>query len=368
MPRVAHVISTPAGIGGAEKVLLAIVEGGRERGWDQLILNPFAEDPHSSAIRRATPSVPYDGMPSSILGLPRLRGWLRGALRTFRPHLVHAHLFHALVALASLRREEGCSTILTHHHGALLQHQGRKFDALLDRWAGQRVDEIVAVSESVRRFLLDTYGYEECKVSCIPNGWSGEPGISNRPVSPLTVVSVANLREEKGHDLLLRAFETTRRSVPEARLVLVGGGPLASRIRSLVAELQLGESVILTGPVEDVWPFLQTSHLFVQASSYETSGLAVMEAMAAGLPVVASDVGATRELVDPGVTGDLFASGNAAQLAEKMTHLLRSAALRDKWGRSARRVASGLHIDRAVERYYELYEDMLSRTGIWRER
>jgi glycosyltransferase involved in cell wall biosynthesis len=121
--------------------------------------------------------------------------------------------------------------------------------------------------------------------------------------------------------------------------------------------------VTLAGAVEDIWPCLARAHVFALASHYEPLGIAILEAMAAGLHVVATEVGGIPEIVQPGVTGELVADGDAAAMADRLIALLGSAALRERMGAAAKEAAAGMTMDVTVDRYFALYERLLGGSG-----
>jgi glycosyltransferase involved in cell wall biosynthesis len=288
-------------------------------------------------------------------------------LRALRPEIVHVHLFHASVAVASVRLPPGTRALLTHHHGDHLVHLGRQGAATWDRWAGRRYDSVVAISEAVRRFLIDAYGYPPRKVERIRNGWEGTPcehESSDRP----TVICVGNFREQKGHLDLIEAFAQVHSRIPEARLLLVGEGELRPGIEESVRALDLSDSVELRGEVQDVWPEFARADIFALASHYEPLGIAVIEAMAAGLPVVATGVGGIPELVSPNKTGHLVQPGRPADLADSLTGLLRSPELRSRYGREALRRAQELRMEETVSQYLRLYAGLLGAPELSRSR
>jgi glycosyltransferase involved in cell wall biosynthesis len=341
MPRIAHVISTPERLGGAERVLEALVGGAADRAWEQRVLNPFARDPEASALRAFCPEGTYRGAPCTrFREVPALRSWLKAELTGFGPDLVHAHLFHAGAVVASFRRPGGARRVLTHHHGNKLVMDGGWPLATIDRIAGLRYDKVVAVSEWGRRFLVSRYRYPSRSLECIPNGWRGNPRSVPAAAPEPTVVSVANFRAQKGHEVLLAAFDGVLEQVPGARLVLVGEGER-----------------------QDIWPCLARAHVFALASHYEPLGIAILEAMAAGLPVVATEVGGIPEIVQPGVTGELVADGDAAAMTDRLIALLGSAALRERMGAAAKEAAAGMTMDVTVDRYFALYERLLGGSG-----
>ena len=358
MPRIAHVISTPEGIGGAEVGLTSLLDAGREHGWDQAVLNPFAKRIDGGALanacRSVAPAATFEAHRChSLRELPGTRAWLATQIAAGCFDIVHAHLFHAAVLVGSLCRQIDAATILTHHHGDHNVAEGRRLRVLADRHFGRQFDRVVAVSEWVRRFLIETYHYPKDLVEVIPNGWGGHPLAPRSHTGP-TLVCVAHMREQKGHADLLRAFALVRAEVPSARLRLVGNGPLCHSLRDLAGDLDLGGAVQFEGAVDDVWPVLAESDVFVLASHYEPLGIAAMEAMAAGLPVVATNVGGLPELVKPQQNGVLVPPRSPHALAQALIDVLTSknyASLRS----NARSASAQWHASTMAARYIALY-------------
>lgn len=362
--RIAYVISTTSGSGGAERLLLRLVQEGDARGWDQFVLNPFAQQvPAAYTDLAATPRYRRRGC-DRLVELPALRRWVREELRAFRPDIVHVMLFHALLTVASLPRRTVGWRLLTHVYGEGLRSEDAIVKARLDRWAGRRFDGVVAISEAVRRYLVDDCGYPATDVTCIPPGWEGDPLLTDTTDRPPTIVCVAGLRQEKGHDILLAAFRSVLRQVPDARLVLVGDGELRAPLENHAQALGVAGSVEFLGAVPEIWPNLAEAHIFAMASSTEAFGMAIVEAMAAGLPVVAPALGGIPELVVPGVSGELFPPGDHEAMARHLVGLLTSPVTRSRMGEEARKIAEPLRMTHTIPRYFDLYDAMLrSRRG-----
>lgn len=359
-PRVAHVISTPAGIGGAERVLQALVCSARDSGGTAHVFNPFAREPGSAPLRKILPDGSYIGLPCRTLGaVPSTRRALFRATQAFNPDIVHAHLFHASAMLATLPRPSGAARILTHHHGDIFAIENDRVREHLDRIATKRYDHVVPVSHAAREFLISRYGISQDRVRVILNGWSGDPRPRAAPDDAPTVICTANFRAQKGHTVLLAAFQQVLARLPSARLLLVGTGPLEGTVKREVASRGLQHAVAMCGHVDDIWPYLAESHVFALASHYEPLGIAAIEAMAAGLPVVAADVGGLPELVEPGVTGELFPKGDAAALARILTKLLTDPARARRLGTNGAARAESLTTEAMVERYFALYHEVL---------
>jgi len=361
MPCIVHMISTPSGFGGGEAVMLALLRGGAERGWEQAVLNPFARSADEELARRCA-DFAYEALPAPgprSLAMPAAMRWARRRLDELSPDVFQAYLAHALVLAAALPRRSGAVRVLSHQHGSHFESSGRKLGAMLDRFAGRRFDHVVACSEAVREYLLETYRYPPDYVTTIRNGWSGTPLKLRKDPRP-TVVCTANFRAQKGHPVLIEAFATVAERVPEARLALLGDGAELPAARRLVAELGLERSVELPGAQADVWPWLAKAHVFALASHYEPLGIAVLEAMAAGLPVVATDVEGIAELVEPGVTGELVPPGDPRAMAQSLAALLAEPGTALKMGSAGRERAEGARMNACVEAYFGLYERLLA--------
>ena len=356
MLRIAHVISTPFDLGGAERVVLALLEDGTQ---DQILLNPFTTDENGSALALQAGKRYRGKRCASLLQVPSMRRWLQRSIEELAPDIVHAHLFHASVAVASLRNGGRYRSVLTHHHGAMFDILGRRRDRYLDVLSGKRFDAVVAVSESVRDHLVHSYGYDPDRVHVIHNGWRGEPKPHRGSLPSPTVVCVANFRSEKGHRYLIEAFSGVRAHVPNARLVLAGSGPLEAEIRGAVRRADLEAHVTFLGPVEDVWGLLADADVLVLASTSETLGMAALEGMAAGVPVVATRVGGVREVVENGESGILVSPASATELRSAIIDVLRDGSLRRSLAAAGVRRAADFSSERMVAGYAKLYERLL---------
>lgn len=355
----AHLISSKSGIGGAEKVVAALCRGAGAYGWQAAIVNPFAAAPDTEEFHALYGTVPYyQRVTQRRRQLFGGRAWTISMLRELAPRIVHVHLYHATLLAATMTPPGGAHWLLTHHYGPLLDLQGRAARAQLDRRATHRLGRTVAVSESVRDYLIGRCGIDREAATLIYNGWSGQPQPSASSGSRPTVVCVANFRREKGHEILVRAFAEVARGIPAARLVLVGAGPLEASIRAQVGEHGLAGSVDFCGTVRDVWPVLAGAHVFALASWYEPLGVAVLEAMAAALPVVATAVGGLCELVKPGTTGWLVPSGDHRALAARLVQLLTNQDMMHDFGSSAAREVASKDEASMVGKYYEVYSTL----------
>jgi glycosyltransferase involved in cell wall biosynthesis len=366
---VAHVISTPTGVGGAERTLSDLVAHGGRLGHRTLVLNPFALDPGAAEARDLYAPATYEGHRCATWReLPTLRRWLARRLVQFEPDIVHAHLFHASVLVASIRRPGNARLLLSHQHGDHLMVTRARLREQIDRAAGRRFDHVVGCSQSVEDYLLYRYGYPPARVSHVHNGWSGDPEPRSADLTGHDLICVARLRAQKNHRVLIDALVHVRKEIPDVRLLLVGDGEQRTAIEEQIRRCGLADCVELLGSVDNVWPLLARAHVFVLPSAYEPLGISVLEAMAAGLPVVASAVGGLREIVEDAVTGRLVPPGDANALSLALIELLRDRETASEMGRRGREAAEHYRVQRTLDRYRLHYDRLLAAGPARRDR
>ena len=204
------------------------------------------------------------------------------------------------------------------------------------------------------------------KIAIVPNGVDFDRVRDHQPRPRLRkVVVVANLRREKGHDVLIDAAVDVLRRFPDAAFEIVGGGPELEPLLARAEQRGVLHAFTFLGHRDDVPARLADADLFVLPSRSEAFPNAVLEAMAAGLPVVASGVGGILELVDDGRTGLLAPAGEAQPLAEHIAALMADPILAARLGAAARDAARARYsFDRMVAAFDSIYSSELTRRGI----
>ncbi len=364
MHEVIHIISTPSGVGGAERVLASLAAGDSTR-CRHRVLNPFAAGPDGVngelAALCQVAGAEYRPYRCSIgRELVGARRWLARELAAAEGAVIHVHLFHALTLTAATRWPSPARYLLTHHHGDRFVAEGQRVKAAVDRLSGRRFPTVVAVSDWTRSFLIERYGYRPERIITIRNGWSGTPQRSARGDRPPTVVCVGHLRAQKGHDTLIRAVARVVDEVAGARLLIVGEGEARTSLEGLIRREGLTERVELRGHTDDVWKVLRDADVFALASRYEPLGISLLEGMAAGLPVVATAVGGIPEVVTP-ECGYLVEPDRPAAFASRLTHLLLDPGLRSRLGNAGERRAATMRMTDTVTAYEQLYDDLAKR-------
>lgn len=320
--------------GGLEHYFVRLFRECARRGWRSCI--QYEEPPASLGYLRDLEGVGADIRVCRTEGIP-LRGSIRIArlIRSLRPRIVHVHFLDRYTRLTTplLARRLGVeSVVCTVHH---LQRLSRTSSA---RFAYARYDRVLAVSGAVADCLL-TGGVPRSVVSTHYLGLIGERERSRKlrdrfrsefglPDCAVVLSTIAFDHPVKGLDLLVDAFAGVTAKHPEARLVVIGVDSARSTLPALAARLGLSSRVHWAGIRDEGWKLLNAADIYVQPSRAEGLPLAILEAMALKLPVVATRVGGNPEAVVPGETGDLVTPGDPVALARALDRMI---ANRSRW-------------------------------------
>jgi len=342
--KVLHLI-TELNVGGAEMVLARLLGRlGRDRFDPRVACWYGARGMVGRSIRGL-------GIPVIDLNMTAKWRWdafcrLYRLLRRFRPHILHCWMFHANLPGRIIGRMAGVPIIITSRR---ISTEGPFRDGLNRLTAGLD-DRVIAVCEAARRAEIRATRVPPEKVVTIHNGLDPArfhpcPSPQERarvrhrlgvlPNGPL-IGSVGRLHAQKGYSDLLTALGIVCRQMAEIRLIIVGEGKLRSALHAQAVRAGLSGRVVFAGARCDVSEILPALDLFVLPSLYEGLPNVVLEAMAAGLPVVATGVDGTREVVLNGKTGLLVPPGDPAALAEAIGLLMEHPDLGRKMGAAGR--------------------------------
>ncbi len=354
-----------AGVSGSEWHLLVLLPALRERGVDARFLGLDVPGTDSARFYEHLDrlGVPHCSVRSGLDLSPRMAWDIHRAIRAERPDLVHTHLVHADVYGGAAARLLGIPSVSTRHNDDRYLLGPFRY---VDRAFARPARKLIAISDAVRAFL-ERAGHDPAKLVTIRYGLDELPAASSDPTpaaagvppdAPLAV-AVGRLIAQKDHATLLRAFALVRAELPQARLAILGSGPLEAETRALTTELGLAEAVVLPGRT-DIRDWLERADVFVHSSRWEGFGIVLLEAMLAGLPVVATRVSAVPEVVADGETGLLVEAGDHTGLAAHLETLLtdreRAAALGEA-GRQ--RALNEFSVGRMAERTLMLYGEVL---------
>ena len=382
-PVVCHLVERLS-YGGAEMLVHRFARGMRTGGYEPLVC--CLQD---GPLR---PLIEADGIRVECLGLPR-RSILDGPafaafgvtvlarlVRLFRRRqvsLVHAHLPDSIIWAALAGTLSGTPVIGTYHGLAILPAGRHAFDprnrlrALMYRIAERLSDRTIAVSGPVRDLLCREMGFTAQKTVLLVNGIDtaafggarddtlvrAELGLEGRRV----ITCIGRLVDNKGQQYLIEAMRDVVQSHPAAALLLVGDGPALEPLRALAQRLQIADTVRFAGSRTDVPEILALTEVFVLPSFYEGIPLALVEAMAANRPVIATSVPGNLDVIGDDGCGLLVPPKDAAALAGAIAGLLddppRARAMAARGRARARR---DFDLRRALAAMEALYDDVLA--------
>lgn len=311
----------------------------------------------------------FSGRGSSIARVKRIRKYIRD----HHVMLVHSHTPRALlVTEAALVAGRRPVHVTTKH---ILNSPGdRRFGwiyALLDRILLYFPDHLVPVSGKVYREIMSCPFMNPDRVTMIRNAIEQqsfrvaeqrESCRSEFGLKPDTIVigSSGRLEKVKRYDLMLRGFATVFERFPNSKLMLIGDGSLKTGLELLAHELRIADAVIWTGFRTDVPRLLAAMDIYIQTSVNEGLSLSILEAMAAEKPVIITDVGGARELVENGKTGILIAPGSAAEISGAIIELLEDPAKCSLFAAAGRTyVEQEFGLTQMMESYRQLYKSFL---------
>ena len=372
--RVLHVLAN-LGAGGAERMAVHIVLGLNRQRFEPAVVayrGRFGSDLEQQLDEAGVKTWFLDKGPGF--------GWrtyyrLHRVFKEFRPDIVHTHVHVLRYAFPSLVYFKPRLMVHTVHNLAEREIEPRA--RWLQRLAYRRGVIPVAVAREVAASMERLYGIGNSRVvwNCIPTDvyaspqtsrevWRAKQGFSEEDV---LFVCVARFAPQKNHALLISAFAKGPAADPKAHLVLAGQGVLRAQLQERVNELGLTNRVHFLGLRRDIPDVLGAADIFALGSDYEGNPLSVIEAMAAGLPIVSTAAGGVPELLQNGKQGFIVQPGHGEELSEAMVILLKDRDLRRTMGAAAAaRAKEKFDVSAMVRAYEDLYDELSAPSQTWR--
>ena len=350
--------------GGAERQLSILAPGLRERGFDARLIALDGGGPFEAPLRAS-------GVPLEVLGMrhqadlgPLARSPL---VRQFEPQAVVSSGVSGLyVGTAIALRRHAIHAYNEHRQVGL--DLSRRREAML-RLIVKRLDLVIAVSAEQRGVWL-ARGYPPDRIVTVANGVEANTAAGTRVAtrralgisdSAIVALLVARLRPEKRVADFARAVARSRQTHPELIGLIAGEGPDQTAVQAAVTD---PDAVRLLGHRDDIPRLLAAADVFVLTSEYEALPMAILEAMAAGLPVIATRVGGIPDIVEERVTGILVAPGNIEQIAAGLTKLTDDHSLRRAMGAAGqRRHRERWSADKMIEGYARVLRERWAARG-----
>jgi glycosyltransferase involved in cell wall biosynthesis len=339
MTRPLHIVHTESscGWGGQEIRTLTEAQGMIGRGHRVTLVCPQEAQISAAAEKRGIPLVTLPIARKNISAFAALRGWLRRSRREIDVINSHSSTDSWLVALACATLADTPPIVRTRHVSSPVIQNGPTM------WLYQRAaTHLVTTGEALREQLhRDNYFRLESMTS-VPTGINLDWFAPDDKSAARTALHLPNahylgilgtLRNWKGHTYLLESFSSLNEKFPDWRLLIIGDGPQRHNLERRVAELGLADKVRMTGNQDDVPLWLNALDVFV-LPSYGEEGVpqSIMQAMACGLPVVSTPVGAIREALVEGETGLIVAPKDSVALAQALARLMQDDGLRNRFG------------------------------------
>jgi glycosyltransferase involved in cell wall biosynthesis len=366
-------------MGGVEEHVRQIAAGFVGRGAEVLLICPESDEigPLADAGSAAGGNVVRLTLSWGTGSLAALRRFFKlvGLLRSQRVDVLHVHLTgytggRWAILAATLARTPAVICTLQ-----IAPATPVKWWVRLDRrFINLLVDRFIAVSYVTRGRLIGYLGQSSDKTVVIPNAvelhrYSARPAQTRRlilssfgiPVTAPIIGCVARLSPQKGITFLIESTPALLAGVPDAHVILVGDGPLRAELEKQAVDLGVRDRIHFAGRQEDIPAWLAAMDVFVLPSLFEGLPLSILEAMAAGLPVVATAVDGTPEAVEDGVTGRLVPPEDAGALAAAVIDVLKTPALAGRLGAAGHARAELYSESALIDRLAAVYAEVLAR-------
>ncbi len=368
-------ITGELGFGGAERQLLELVRGVRVRGWSPVLFSLAERTETVWARELASLGVPISYIPKRLAFGPSRLFQLVAALHRLKPALIHCYLTSPNLWGSLAGRIARVPVVITSYR--LADPNEAIAVQFVNRVAGRLSDVLIPNTHKMASILRERDRVDSHKIRTIHNGidlsrFSGLPtnqvardrlGL-NTPPGATVVGHVGRFFPQKDHETLVGAARLVLLKQPDTYFVAVGDGPLRPRIEAMTREWGISSRVSFVGEITCVPMFLRAVDLLVLSSRWEGLPNVVMEAMAAGTPVVATDVGGVRELVHDPAVGRLVPPGSSAVLAEAILEVVGAREVASRMAAAARHHIQQFAVEDMVGRTLSLYTEFLQRRGV----
>lgn len=350
-------------VGGAETFVQYIAPCLRLKGWDLRLITMISGGALVEELRQKNvPVFELDmGSKVDLSALLRLvRLWKQD-----KPDILHTHLYHAGITGRIIGSWLNIKSIVVHQHGPEVERN--RFRSWLDASTSTKVTQFIASCFAVSHIMQNREGIPTQKIKVIYNGTripnrfdTAKPIEWQEPEGSITIACVGRFIPEKGQECLLDAMAILKSNGYSPHLIFFGDGPLLNHIKSQSQKYGMTSQITFMGARRDILEWLPYFDIFVLPSTWEGVSLALLEAMAFGLPVIATAVGGTPEVVIDYESGILVPSGDVTALADALIMLINNPDLRSQIGEAAhQRISQEFTVDQSVNKILHLYDQLL---------
>jgi glycosyltransferase involved in cell wall biosynthesis len=365
--KVIHVIWDLESVGGAEKLLIHIGKNIDKHKYDVAFV---------SIINKGYMGQDLEDLGFQVICLsPRFKKAINPMItiklykifKEMSPDIVHVHLNYSSIIAAKLA---GVPIIVNHIHN--IYPNKPRLKIIIESFLFMIPTISIAVSENVKRYTTSQIGLSENRIRVVPNGIDQQflnnhsqipnydPKIEGISEDDEYIINVGSLTEQKDQSLLISAFHRVNQQFDNIKLLIVGDGPLKSKLVDQVNSLNLNRRIIFAGLRNDVPYLLKRSKIFILSSLWEGIPIALLEAMYFGLPCIVTNVGGVGEVVSHNENGLLVQAGNDVELSNMICLLLQDPVYGMTLGQKAQtRVQSTFTANKTVEKIQDIYSNML---------
>jgi glycosyltransferase involved in cell wall biosynthesis len=361
-------LTTSMDRGGAQRQIVDLAARLGSAGWKAAVLSMTTPTHYLDELAAADIDVTSLDMAP---GRPTVGAWIRYGrfIRRWKPDVIHSHMVHAnLLARTGRLFAPRVPVICTVHNVV----EGARWREIAYRLTDPLATVTTAVSEAAAERYVRVGAVPKGRIEAVPNGFDFSrqvpTGAAEAVREELGVgdgflwVSVGRLDRQKGYDLLLTAFDAVRRTRPDVRLAIAGDGPEREALAKIVDRLDLADSAFLLGDRHDVPAILAAADAFVLSSRWEGLPMVLLEAGAAELPIVSTDVGGNREIARPDLGAVLVDVDPEAMTRGMLEVMNQDPAERASVGRALRdHVRAVYDIEAVVERWKQIYGSVIAR-------
>jgi len=366
MIKIAH-ITFDMRIGGAERVIYNLVENTDRSKFDVSVLcldqpvGPFGLRLKEKGYQIST----LGRKPGFDLSLIRK---VRDCIVSNKIDILHCHQYtpyvYGLMGSAFTKKK-----IVFTEHGRFYPDKRKFKRTLVNPVLSRYTDRIIAISEATKDALVKFENISKDRIGVVYNGIEDGNRVPEKKENlrrsfgigenGFVMGTAARLDSIKNHPMMIKGLKRIQQDSPETYLFIVGDGPERAGLETLVTELGLSSRVIFTGFREDTSFFYRMMDVFLLTSFSEGTAMTLLEAMAAGLPCIATGVGGNLEIVKEGETGFIIPSGDEKALTEKINLLIRDKKLREELGQACRkRFEENFTVKKMVKEYEKIYEEI----------
>ena len=325
-------VITSLGLGGAENLLLSYLKR-LDRNKYNFFVCALREKPDDllSEISKHT-EVANLGVKNKFN--PRVIFHLRKLIKQIQPDIIHTHLFQARFYTTIAYLFSKPTILITHKHNNVNPKKHNVF-IFLEMLSILFNKKVIAISQSVKKSLTKFELVPSKKIFVLPNGIDYQKFYKSAfskhysNDKPMIIGTVCRLEPQKGLSYLLLAMKIILAKFPEIRLEIVGDGSLSGELQDLSQNLGISNSVFFFGKFAEVIPFYNRMDIFILPSLYEGFGIVLLEAMASGVPVVATNVDGIKEVVEDGKSGILVPPKNPEAIAKAVTRIIEDTQLQN---------------------------------------